>query len=234
MCQGVALSGSHRGVEEDCEDEPEEKEGPGKGNAIGGSKAPYARRKSAGLYDNIRHLDRDVLLFEGTVHLTREDFDALHVLVLDSLLAAMDVRGEHDGEVRFPRRRRLDTQEMFMFLDIIGGGMREGLVYRGLAIDMESPLGRCRTTFGTFSSLFLRVFILFSQSWFDGLMQRAVLLWRGWSSDFRGACSSWIETRVGAGDQGGSQNKNGHTMGTKKPMPGLCWCFATFRALYSY
>ena len=66
---------------------------------------------------------------DGTVRITREDFDALHALGIDALLAAIDVRGDHEGEFRCPRRRRFDTQEMlFMFLDVIGVGMREGLV----------------------------------------------------------------------------------------------------------
>ena len=75
ICQGVALSGSRREVEEYFEDESEKEEGLGKGNAISGSKAPYAMRTFAGLYDNMRHLGPDALLFKGTVHLTLEDSD---------------------------------------------------------------------------------------------------------------------------------------------------------------
>ena len=142
-------------MQEDFDDESEEQEGTEKGNALGGSKAPYARGKFAGLYDNIRHLDPDVLLFEGTIHLTREDFDALHVLFIDALLSAMYVKGDHEGVFCCPCRRRLDAKVMFMFLDVIGEGMREEFLYSGLAIDMMPSLKQCPATFGTLSSLFL-------------------------------------------------------------------------------
>ena len=74
------------------------------------------------------------------------------------------LRGDNREEGCCPHRCRLNTQEiLFMFLDIIGGGNEGGVgIYRRLAIDIESPLERCPSTLGTFSSRFLRVAILLS------------------------------------------------------------------------
>lgn len=95
-------------------------------------------------------------MFEGTVPLTREDFNALPVLVCDALFAAMDVRGDHEGEARYPRRRRLNTQEMlFMFLDVIGGEIEGG-------VDIQRIGHRYGISIGTVSNCFRQVlFALF-------------------------------------------------------------------------
>ena len=127
ICQGVALSGSRPEGEEDCDDAFEEEDGPGRGNAIGGSKALYTRRTSPGLYGHIRHFDPEVLLFEGTVHLTQEDFDNLHTLICDALLAAMYVTCENEGGRSLLSSPSSHHRKMrFMFLDVVGGGNEGG------------------------------------------------------------------------------------------------------------
>ena len=150
--QGVKLSGACRGKEEEGISEGEA-DGPGKGNVESGSKAAYAKRTAARLYDNIRLLDPDVGLFEKTVHLSRDEFDDLHGLVCGELQNAMDVRREHAGEFRASRRRRLNREEiLFMFLDILGGSNEGG-------IGIERVGHRYGVSIGTVSNYFRHVLL---------------------------------------------------------------------------
>lgn len=88
---GVKLSGAHRQKEEEGNSEGEA-DGTGKGKVESGSKAGYAKRTAARLYDNVRLPDPDVDLFEKTVHFSRYEFDGMHGLVRGELQNEMDVR----------------------------------------------------------------------------------------------------------------------------------------------
>lgn len=121
--QGMKFSGARREKEEEVNSEGET-DGHGKER----SKAAYLKRSAARMCDNIRLFDPDVDVFEKNVHLSRDEFDGLHGLIRDELQKAMDVRGEHVGEFRPSRRRRLNTEEiLLMFLDILGGSNERGI-----------------------------------------------------------------------------------------------------------
>ena len=151
VCQGTALSGARNQEEDSADEDEDELERPGKGNATEGSKAPYARRIDAGTYNDILFLDPDVELFKKTVHLTRDEFDDLHDLIRSELEKEMDVRGEHSGAARVSRRRRLKTHEMlFMFFDLLGGSNEGG-------IGIERVGHRYGVSVGTVSNYFRHV-----------------------------------------------------------------------------
>ena len=93
VCQGTTLSGARNQEENSADEDKDELDRPGKGNATVGSKAPYARRIDDGTYNDIRFLDRDVELSQNTLHLTRDELDKVNDLARSEPKREMHVRG---------------------------------------------------------------------------------------------------------------------------------------------
>ena len=117
----------------------------GRGNtADGGPKAPYLRRFKRHRYKNIRYDDPDEGLFDSLVHLAREEFDELFQLTKNELIKPMNVRQEMGdcNELRAPRKRRLEAEELlFLFLEILGGANEGGQGVVSLAHDYDVSPG---------------------------------------------------------------------------------------------
>ena len=81
--------------------------GPGRGYSVDGTKARYVRRDPSRLYNFVCEEDADFSLATKLTHLSCEEFDALHALVLAELQKPFNVRGRHDDNgMRIPRRRK--------------------------------------------------------------------------------------------------------------------------------